>query len=125
MECPAGLADSGAKDLAGSVVAREGDRRAVAAYRHAVHDDGLDAIGRVGNEAFAVRGHVTHPTDRSRIETLEIEDDDVRRLSDVKVPAVESHHVGELPRELANAPLERHDVAIAHPACEEVDRHRR
>src|SRR3954469_16082088 len=58
MECPAGLADSGAKDLAGSVVAGEGDRRAVAAYRHAVHHDGLDANGRVGNEAFAVRGHV-------------------------------------------------------------------
>ena len=77
----------------------------------------------VGDEALAPGGEVGDAVQRAGIERGELEHGDVGSVADAQVAAaVEGGHVGELPRELADALLQRHHVTITHPEREEVER---
>ena len=90
----------GRSSAARSIVSRS------AADRHAVHDDVVDALGRVGHEPLTVGRDIAATADRTGRQALPVEDDDVGRRADLEVAAADAEHVGELAGELAHALLD-------------------
>src|SRR4051794_16632795 len=114
-----------AKHLSGAAVSVHGNPRTGAHHGCPVHDYELEAFGLVGDEALASRRHVGDAPDRSGVEAIPIEDDDIRRRARTQVATVEFQQIGELTRELAHTGGEVEHAAVAHPAGQEVRRHHR
>src|SRR6185312_9278112 len=101
-------------------------RLTVGGDRHAVDEDVVDAARLVGDQAFLVAREVAHAAQRTGLELVEVDDDQVgRRPGRQTAAVVHAEEVGELGGELVHRVLHRHRRAVAHPVREQLGGHAR